>query len=117
MRRSFGVKSFSASAIVLVLLCLMYGITYIDRVNVSTASLVFKQDLHLTNAQVGLVFSAFAYPYVFFTTIGGWLSDRFGARRALTASALIWGSATLVTGMTTTLAAMLAARAVLGVGE
>ena len=106
-----------ATTIVLVLLCLMYGITYIDRVNVSTASLVFKQDLHLTNAQVGLVFSAFAYPYVFFTTIGGWLSDRFGARRALTVSALIWGSATLVTGMTTTLAAMLAARAVLGLGE
>src|ERR1700678_2794637 len=63
-----------ATTIVLVLLCLMYGITYIDRVNVSTASLVFKQDLHLTNAQVGLVFSAFAYPYVFFTTIGGWLT-------------------------------------------
>jgi MFS family permease len=106
-----------ATTIVLVLLCLMYGITYIDRVNVSTASLVFKQDLHLTNAQVGLVFSAFAYPYVFFTTMGGWLSDRFGARRALTVSALIWGSATLVTGMTTTLGAMLAARAVLGLGE
>ena len=106
-----------ATTIVLVLLCLMYGITYIDRVNVSTASLVFKQDLHLTNAQVGLVFSAFAYPYVFFTTMGGWLSDRFGARRALTVSALIWGSATVVTGMTTTLAAMLAARAVLGLGE
>jgi len=117
--RTVGVRSGFpfATTIVLVLLCLMYGITYIDRVNVSTASLVFKQDLHLTNAQVGLVFSAFAYPYVFFTTIGGWLSDRFGARWALTVSALIWGSATLVTGMTTTLAAMLAARAVLGLGE
>jgi MFS family permease len=117
--RAVGVRSGFpfATTIVLVLLCLMYGITYIDRVNVSTASLVFKQDLHLTNTQVGLVFSAFAYPYVFFTTIGGWLSDRFGARRALTVSALIWGSATLVTGMTTTFAAMLAARAVLGLGE
>jgi ACS family glucarate transporter-like MFS transporter len=89
--RAVGVRSGFpfATTIVLVLLCLMYGITYIDRVNVSTASLVFKQDLHLTNTQVGLVFSAFAYPYVFFTTIGGWLSDRFGARRALTVSALI----------------------------
>jgi MFS family permease len=117
--RAVGVRSGFpfATTIVLVLLCLMYGITYIDRVNVSTASLVFKRDLHLTNAQVGLVFSAFAYPYVFFTTIGGWLSDRFGARWTLTVSALIWGSATLVTGMTTTLAAMLAARAVLGFGE
>jgi MFS family permease len=106
-----------ATTIVLVLLCLMYGITYVDRVNVSTAALVFKQDLHLTNAQVGLVFSAFAYPYLIFTTFGGWLSDRFGARRALTVSAVIWGGATLLTGMTTTLAGMLVSRAMLGLGE
>jgi MFS family permease len=110
-------RLFSATTMVLVLLCLMYGITYIDRVNVSTAALVFKQDLHLTNAQVGLVFSAFAYPYLIITSFGGWLSDRFGARWALTVSAVIWGGATLAAGLTTTLAAMLIARAVLGLGE
>ncbi len=102
---------------VLFLLCLMYAITYIDRVNVSTAALVFKNDLHLSNTQVGLVFSAFAYPYVIFTMFGGALSDRFGARWTLTVSAVIWGSATLLTGMTTTLAAMLFARGLLGFGE
>ena len=107
----------SATTVVLVLLCLMYGITYIDRVNVSTAALVFKQDLNLTNVQVGLVFSAFAYPYVIFTSFGGWLSDRFGARLTLTISALIWGGATLVTGLTSTLGGMLVARSVLGFGE
>jgi MFS family permease len=107
----------SAITGVLVLLCLMYGITYIDRVNVSTAALVFKNDLHLSNTQVGLVFSAFAYPYVIFTIFGGALSDRFGARWTLTISAVIWGSATLLTGMTTTLAAMLFARGLLGFGE
>src|SRR5258708_4465658 len=110
-------RLFSATTMVLVLLCLMYGITYIDRVNVSTAALVFKQDLHLSNAQVGLVFSAFAYPYLIITSFGGWLSDRFGARWSLTVSAIIWGGATLAAGMTTTLAAMLIARAVLGLGE
>jgi MFS family permease len=107
----------SATTVVLALLCLMYGMTYVDRVNVSTAALVFKQDLNLTNAQVGLVFSAFAYPYVIFTSFGGWLSDRFGARLTLTISALIWGGATLVTGLTSTLNAMLVARGVLGFGE
>jgi MFS family permease len=110
-------RLFSATTMVLVLLCLMYGITYIDRVNVSTAALVFKQDLHLSNAQVGLVFSAFAYPYLIITSFGGWLSDRFGARWALTVSAVIWGGATLAAGLTTTLTAMLIARAVLGLGE
>jgi sugar phosphate permease len=107
----------TATCGVLILLCLMYAITYVDRVNVSTAALVFKNDLHLSNTQVGLVFSAFAYPYVIFTMFGGALSDRFGARWTLTVSAVIWGSATLLTGMTTTLTAMLLARGLLGFGE
>jgi MFS family permease len=107
----------SATTNVLILICLMYGITYIDRVNVSTASSVFKQELHLSNTQVGLVFSAFAYPYLVFQVIGGWVSDRFGARRALTISAVIWASATLLTGLVGSLATMLFARVLLGFGE
>jgi MFS family permease len=95
----------------------MYGITYIDRVNVSTAASVFKQDLHLSNTQVGLVFSAFAYPYLIFQIIGGWVSDRFGARLALTVSAVIWAAATLFTGLVTSLTWMLVARVMLGFGE
>src|SRR5437867_9968220 len=108
---------FSATTKVLILICVMYGITYIDRVNVSTSASVFKQDLHLNNAQVGLVFSAFAYPYLIFQIIGGWLSDRFGARLTLTVSALIWATATLLTGFVGSLAAMLVARVMLGFGE
>jgi sugar phosphate permease len=95
----------------------MYAITYIDRVNVSTAASVFKKDLHLTNAQVGLVFSAFAYPYLIFQIIGGWISDRFGARLTLTVSAVIWATATLFTGIVGGLASMLVARVMLGFGE
>ena len=110
-------KIFSATTNVLILICLMYGITYIDRVNVSTASVAFKQELHLSNTQVGLVFSAFAYPYLLFQVIGGWVSDRFGARRALTVSAVIWASATLCTGLVTSLATMIVARVMLGFGE
>jgi sugar phosphate permease len=107
----------SATTGVLLLVCLMYLITYVDRVNVSTAAAVFKQDLHLTNTQIGLVFSAFAYPYVFFTIIGGWVGDRFGARKTLTVAAFIWGAATIFTGMVSGLAAMLLTRVLLGVGE
>src|SRR5438270_11358768 len=115
--RAGSQKRFPATTIVLVLICLMYGITYIDRVNVSTAASVFKQDLHLNNTQVGLVFSAFAYPYLIFQIIGGWVSDRFGARKTLTVSALIWATATLLTGFVGSLATMLLARVLLGFGE
>jgi MFS family permease len=109
--------AFSSTTTVLVLICLMYGITYIDRVNVSTAASAFQKELHLSNTQVGLVFSAFAYPYLVFQIIGGWVSDRFGARLALTVSAIIWAGATVLTGLAGGLAAMLFARVLLGFGE
>jgi MFS family permease len=112
-----GQKIFTATTNVLILLCVMYAMTYIDRNNVSTAAFVFKKDLHLTNTQVGFVFSAFAYPYLIFQIIGGWVSDRFGARMSLTISALIWGAATLLTGLATGLVTMVCARLLLGFGE
>lgn len=110
-------KIFSATTIVLVLICLMYGLTYVVRNNVSTAASVFESDLHLSNTQVGLVFSAFAYPYLIFQILGGWVSDRFGARFGLTVSAIIWASATLFTGLVSSLAALLFMRVMLGFGE
>lgn len=102
---------------VLGLLCAMYFITYVDRVNVSTAAIEFGKDFHLSNTQIGLVFSAFAYPYLIFQIIGGWVGDRFGPRRTLTICSLIWAVATVLTGLATGLASMLVARVLLGLGE
>src|SRR5450432_2760132 len=110
-------KLFRPTSIVLVMLSLMYLITYIDRVNVSTAAAGFAKDFSLNKTQIGLVFSAFAYPYLVFQIIGGWVSDRFGARRTLIACGLIWAAATALTGLAGGLASMLVARVLLGLGE
>src|SRR5258706_192627 len=111
------IKTISASHGVLAMLCLMYFITYVDRVNVSTAAVAFKQELGLSNTQLGFVFSAFAYPYLVFQIIGGWVGDRFGARRTLFICGIVWAGATILTGFATGLASMLAARVLLGLGE
>ena len=110
-------KFFRASNVVLLLLCAMYFITYLDRVNVSTAAAGFSKDFGLSKTQIGLVFSAFAYPYLVFQIIGGWVSDRFGSRRTLIVCSLIWASATVLTGLAGGLFSMLAARVLLGLGE
>ena len=110
-------ETFSATTNVLILICVMYGLTYITRNNLSTAGLAFQHDLHLTNTQLGLAFSAFAYPYLFFQIFGGWASDRFGARMALTLSAIIWASATLLTSLANSLSAILFLRVILGFGQ
>jgi ACS family glucarate transporter-like MFS transporter len=103
--------------IVLAVLALMYFITYLDRVNVSTAADGFGKDFHLSKTQIGLVFSFFAYPYLLFQIIGGWVSDRFGARRTLIVCGIVWAAATAITGMAGGLISLLAARLLLGFGE
>jgi MFS family permease len=102
---------------VLGLLCVMYFITYVDRVNVSTAAIEFSKDFHLSNTQVGFVFSAFAYPYLIFQVIGGWVGDRFGPRRTLTICSLVWAGATVLSGLSTGLVSLIVARVLLGLGE
>jgi MFS family permease len=108
---------FRATTIVLLMLCLMYFITYLDRVNVSTAAAGFGKEFGLSKTQIGLVFSAFAYPYLAFQVIGGWVSDKFGAKRTLVFCGLLWAVATILTGMAGGLASLIMARVMLGFGE
>jgi MFS family permease len=108
---------FRATTIVLLMLCLMYFITYLDRVNVSTAAAGFGKEFNLSKTQIGLVFSAFAYPYLVFQIIGGWVSDKFGAKRTLIYCGVLWAVATILTGLAGGLTSLLLARLLLGLGE
>ncbi len=118
VRRFFAPNVLTRSTTrVLGLLCAMYFITYVDRVNVSTAAIEFSKDFHLSNTQVGLVFSAFAYPYLIFQVVGGWVGDRFGPRRTLAICSAVWAGATVLSGLSTGLVSLLAARVLLGFGE
>jgi len=107
----------SASALVLGLLCLMYLITYVDRVNIATAGGEIKRELGLSNTQLGFVFSAFGYPYILFQVFGGWIGDRFGPRWTLFLCGVVWAAATILTGLASGLMMLFLARLLLGVGE
>src|SRR5262245_42234955 len=106
-----------ATTVVLGLLCVMYLITYVDRVNIATAASEIRKELGLSNTQLGLVLSAFAYPYLLFQVFGGWIGDRFGPRRTLFICGLIWATATILTGLAGGLVSLFLVRVLLGVGE
>src|SRR5258706_12386168 len=110
-------RRFGVSNTVLLIICLMYLILYVDRVNISTAAPLIKAELDLSNTQLGLAFSAFAYPYALFQLIGGYFGDKFGARLTLFVSGLIVCSATAAIGVVGGLAGLFAARLFLGIGE
>jgi MFS family permease len=99
------------------ILCLMYLVLYIDRVNIATVAPRIMSDLHLSNTQFGIVVSAFSFPYALFQLFGGWASDRFGARRALFFCGIIVALATLSMGLAGGFGALICARIVLGIGE
>ena len=83
---------------VFTLICVLYFITYIDRVNISTLAPLIARDLHLGNIQLGLAFSAFGYTYALFQILGGMTADRIGARWTLTICGLVWATGTVLTG-------------------
>lgn len=108
---------FKATDRVLFVICLMYLITYIDRVNIGTAAPAMQKELGLTNVELGLAFSAFAYPYAFFQIAGGWLGDRLGPRKTLLICGAIWSAATVMIGFVEGAMSLVAARFLLGIGE
>ena len=108
---------FRPPQVVLGLLALLYLILFVNRVNISTAAPLMKVDLHLSNTQLGLAFSAFAIPYAFFQLIGGWIGDKFGPRLTLSMCCAMVCACTILTGAAGGFAALFALRLALGFGE
>ena len=108
---------FSTSRLVLLLLSAMYFMLYVDRVNISAVAPVIKADLKLSNTELGFAFSAFAVPYALFQLFGGWIGDRFGPRRTLTACCAIVAVSTALTGVAGGLTSLFLLRLALGFGE
>jgi MFS family permease len=102
---------------VFLLLCCMAFIMYIDRTNIAIVAPLLKNELQLSNTELGLMFSAFATAYACCGVPGAWLGDRFGARRMLTLSGVLWSVATIVTGFSYGLVAIVTARFFVGAGE
>jgi ACS family glucarate transporter-like MFS transporter len=98
-------------------LFLLSLITYIDRAAISTAKGAMARDLSLSDAQMGLVFSAFALGYAAAQMPSGWFADRIGPRRALAIAVILWSALTSLTGAMTRLGPLLAVRFLFGVAE
>lgn len=103
-------------------LFVLSAVSYLDRVNISVASGAIADAYHLSNLQLGKVFSAFLIGYALFQTIGGRLADRFGPRVVLTGGVICWGVFTALTAAVPAnvvggLLLFVAVRFLLGAGE
>jgi ACS family glucarate transporter-like MFS transporter len=103
-------------------LFVLSAVSYLDRVNISIAGGAIVDTYHLTDVQLGTVFSALVAGYALFQTVGGHLADRYGPRRVLTGGVVWWGIFTALTALVPANIAgalwlFVAVRFLLGAGE
>jgi ACS family glucarate transporter-like MFS transporter len=100
----------------------MSSVAYLDRVNISIAGKDIATEFHLSNIQLGRIFSAFLLGYALFQVPGGRLADAWGPRRVLSVGIIWWGIFTALTAsipaaMAAGLTAFVFVRFLLGAGE
>ena len=102
---------------VMVLLCLLMVITYLDRVCIAVAGPRMQEALHISALGWGWVTGVFTLAYAIFEIPSGALGDRIGPRRVLTRIVLWWSAFTTLTGLVTGYAPLLLTRFLFGMGE
>jgi ACS family glucarate transporter-like MFS transporter len=90
---------------------------YVHRSSLSIAAPFMIKDLGLSTAIMGILLSAFFWPYAFMQTPAGWLVDRFGVRRTYAIGYLFGSLAAAATGLARGLMPLIVLRMCLGIGQ
>lgn len=98
------------------------AVSYLDRNNLSIAASAIKDSFHLSDKQLGVVFSAFVLGYALCQPFAGRIADRFGPHRTINVAILWWSLFTALTalvppGLPYSLALLVGVRCLLGIGE
>ena len=103
--------------VALTLLMVAGTVNYLDRSALSIGNSSIRASLHLSDAEMGLLLSAFAVAYGVAQLPVGVLIDRFGPRRVMTAGLMLWSASQVAAGFVGGFGQFLFARGALGVGE
>jgi MFS transporter, ACS family, glucarate transporter len=102
---------------VVVLLVLLFVITYLDRVCISVAGPRMQEDLGIDPVGWGWVTGMFTLAYCLFEIPTGMMGDRTGPRRVITRIVVWWSAFTALTGATMGYYQLLITRFMFGAGE
>jgi MFS family permease len=101
----------------IVLMTALLFVNYIDRGNLATVGPLLIDQQGLTNAQLGLLLSAFYFTYAPAQLLAGWLCERSDVYRLLALGVTVWSLTTVATGLAGGFVSLLLLRLLLGLGE
>ncbi len=102
---------------ILVIIILGWIFSFLDRMVMSLALPFVGKEFALDATGQGAILSAFFAGYALFQIPGGYLADRFGSRRTMSAGIAWWSAFTALTGSIASYPLMLFCRFVFGIGE
>ena len=103
--------------IIVALLFMATGLSFLDRQVLSLAIIKIKDEFHMTDVEYGWINTAFLLSYAIMFTLGGWLIDRFGTRVGLAVSVGLWSLSSAMHGLVQNVWQLGTARFFLGLGE
>lgn len=99
------------------LLFLLVVINLIDRISLSIGMSTIVKEFNLSVAMQGVILSSFFWPYTLLQIPTGWLIDKFGSRKIITVSTLLWGIFQTLAAITTNGLSLLISRVILSGAE
>jgi len=102
---------------ILPVIVFIYVICYIDRTNISFALPHLKTDMHLSGAQQGLASGIFFWGYLLLQIPGGYMAERWSAKRWVAILMVLWSIAAIASGLVHSFGELILARFLLGVAE
>ncbi|BAS16437.1 L-galactonate transporter [Arthrobacter sp. Hiyo8] len=102
----------------LVALLVIGGIVnYLDRNNLSIANTTIAKEFGLNALQMGLLLSAFSWPYAIANLPAGYLVDKYGPKRMFAWAAGLWSIISMLSALANSFGFLYAARVALGISE
>jgi sugar phosphate permease len=96
---------------------IVYVISFMDRTNISYAFAGIGQEFHVNKAAQGSAGGIFFVGYIMLQIPGGWLAERWSARKFVAIMIVFWGLAALACGFAHSFTQLVIARFFLGVAE
>ncbi|SDV47308.1 MFS transporter [Chitinasiproducens palmae] len=119
-RREFAGKT-GYRFVILALITIVLALSSGDRAAISVAGSDMSKELGISSIEMGYLFSVFSWAYVIFLIPSGWLSDRLGSKKSMTAAIVVWSIFTIGMGLVhfvgMIVPLLLALRFLLGVAE
>ncbi|PJG84446.1 MFS transporter [Conservatibacter flavescens] len=110
-------KASNVRWVVFCIIFLLVVVNLIDRISLSIAMPTIAAEFDLSPTMQGIILSSFFWAYALLQIPGGWLIDKFGPRKIVTGSTVLWGLFQTLAAFSTGGISLLLSRFMLGAGE